>query len=459
MFRAIRHLARAKSALRVGAYTTEPEFQALVDASANAPAREALLLSWLDEASPLYRDRGTRQVHRMRGYVFAAMGRHGTPRSALPYVLEELENGREAYIVAAAARAVRGLKAPAPELASYLHTALSNIRSRDDALTFEAYQTSGHLAHFTTARAEIEESLRALAPSDASDACCRLPSARSMEGSGRCTATALRKVAATDQDGSSIELEKHLRGHVSVVAFFYTRCDNPNKCSLTVSRLAKLQKRLRAEPWSTDVQLSAISYDPWRDTPALLKTYGTSRRFVFCDADRFLRVLPEHFEKVASFFGLGVNYAGSIVNQHRIELYVLDKEGRIASSFQRLRWDEDEVVACIVRELTVTASRRWWRRVRALAGAAPAVALSLLIALFPKCPVCWAAYLSLFGVVGVNTLPFSPWLLLVPVLLLATNLGALAWGARAGQRRAPFWVGTAGALVALLWRAIDAFPG
>ena len=46
----------------------------------------------------------------------------------------------------------------------------------------------------------------------------------------------------------------------------------------------------------------------------------------------------------------------------------------------------------------------------------PSIALSVLIAFFPKCPLCWAAYMSLFGFLGLSQLPFMGWLL--PALLL-----------------------------------------
>ena len=48
--------------------------------------------------------------------------------------------------------------------------------------------------------------------------------------------------------------------------------------------------------------------------------------------------LREHFE-------LGVNFIESLVNRHRIELYILDAQGRIAVSFERIHWDEEDVVA------------------------------------------------------------------------------------------------------------------
>ncbi|MDI9311724.1 MAG: hypothetical protein QM535_16050 [Limnohabitans sp.] len=44
------------------------------------------------------------------------------------------------------------------------------------------------------------------------------------------------------------------------------------------------------------------------------------------------------------------------------------------------------------------------------------IVLSVLIAFFPKCPLCWAAYMSVFGFLGLAQLPFMGWLL--PVLLL-----------------------------------------
>lgn len=47
--------------------------------------------------------------------------------------------------------------------------------------------------------------------------------------------------------------------------------------------------------------------------------------------------------------------------------------------------------------------------------AIPSVLLSVLIAFFPKCPVCWAVYMSMFGSLGLAQLPYMGWLL--PVLM------------------------------------------
>ena len=59
----------------------------------------------LPERISLYAGRSANETIRMRGYILAAFEQVELPDAALPYVLEELESGRDAYLVAAAARA------------------------------------------------------------------------------------------------------------------------------------------------------------------------------------------------------------------------------------------------------------------------------------------------------------------------------------------------------------------
>src|SRR5690606_37188336 len=58
------------------------------------------------------------------------------------------------------------------------------------------------------------------------------------------------------------------------------------------------------------------------------------------------------------------------------------------------------------------------KTVRAL----PSMLLSILIAFFPKCPVCWAVYMSMFGSLGLAKLPYMRWLLPVLLVFLALHL-------------------------------------
>lgn len=74
--------------------------------------------------------------------------------------------------------------------------------------------------------------------------------------------------------------------------------------------------------------------------------------------------------------------------------------------------------------------------------------LSLLLAFFPKCPVCWATYMSMFGGVWMAGIPYLSWLL--PVLLVVSLLNLLLLLKRAPQRGyGPFLLGLMGVAVVL----------
>lgn len=88
---------------------------------------------------------------------------------------------------------------------------------------------------------------------------------------------------------------------------------------------------------------------------------------------------------------------------------------------------------------------------RKTARALPSVLLSILIAFFPKCPLCWAVYMSMFGSLGLAQLPYMGWLLPVLVVILGIHLFMLY--RRAAQKGyLPFFFSLAGALILLYGR-------
>ena len=60
-----------------------------------------------------------------------------------------------------------------------------------------------------------------------------------------------------------------------------------------------------------------------------------------------------------------------------------------------------------------------------VAGTLPSILLSVLIAVFPKCPFCWAAYMSMFSSIGLARLPYMKWLLPVLIIFLGVHLFVL----------------------------------
>jgi cytochrome oxidase Cu insertion factor (SCO1/SenC/PrrC family) len=364
--------------------TPEAQVAALVDEARRDPrdprGRDRLV-ALLAERSPLYAGRGANAVVRLRGYLIAAFEQLGLPDEALPYVLEELETGRDAYLVAAAARALRG-RDPTPDAVPFLLRALDNIRDVDDAVSFAGYRPRWPAPDRTTATEELlltlaflGEHARPALPDlvalgedpgavsgparatltaildrlgDDRPGCCTpapaspLPGGLGVVAGGRERAVPA-DIVLEDQDGRTLTFGEFFVGWPSVVAFFYTRCDNPNKCSLTITKLARLQRALRRGPSPGRVRTAAITYDPGFDLAPRLRAYGENRGAVFGPGDRFLRA-PGGLRPLDDYFQLGVNFGQALVNRHRIELFVLDSAAQVVATFARLQWDVDEVL-------------------------------------------------------------------------------------------------------------------
>jgi len=361
--------------------TPEDRIAELVDAIKRSPDQRDALLELLPEQNTLYEGRGTNQVIHIRGYVLAAFEQVGLPEAAIPYVLDELQNGHDAYAVAGAARALRGLQNPSSEVIPFLFKAINNIRKMDDAVTFERYKPDWPLTDHTSALKEIFQSFKWLG----SNAQTALPDLEALfqdrssfsETIRREIADAIAAIRASetadrhtfvplslltfpsadqkkpdlaptilefeDQETNRLTYAEFFSQKPSVVVFFYTRCNNPNKCSLTITKLGRLQQIVREEGLQGQLKTAAITYDPEYDLPARLKAYGNNRGILFSEEDRFLRTLYG-LKELQDYYGLGVNFNGSIVNQHRIELFILDDQGRIVETFARLQWDIQDVL-------------------------------------------------------------------------------------------------------------------
>ncbi|MEM9557201.1 MAG: SCO family protein [Acidobacteriota bacterium] len=389
------------------------------------------LVSVLREQHPLHRGRSTHATARLRGYTLAAFERVGLPANALPFVLEELQSGDEAILIAAAAKALRGASTPADVgfALPFLESARANVSFCDAPVRFDDIKPSLSDGGFTTASREIDKTIEWIGTTE----CCAPPAFD--ERSHR--SLRLDAVELEDQRGRRIRFGEFFTGKPAVVAFFYSRCEAVRKCSLTITKLAALQRELTARGLEGQVRLSAITYDPLFDLPARLERYGHERGIHFTDDVCFFRV-PDRFAVVRVAFDLGVNYVGSLVNRHAIELYLLDRRGRITSSFSRLAWREEQVAdtveTLLQRGPIETAGRTL------VAGAS-----ALTVALLPKCPFCFGAYASALGSGAIQLAPYRRWLLPIAILCLVIHLVSMAKRAASTHRLAPLMASMLGA--------------
>jgi protein SCO1/2 len=476
---------------------TEPQFAALVDELAAAGDRRSELEALLRENHPAYAQHGTAATVRMRGWLLLTLARAELSDAALVFVLEELETAVDAYLVAAAARALRSYPRPHPAFGSRVVRAMINIRPHDEPVSFEAY---GEYATSSTATTPLRELIAALAwlgphaggvlgdleavrcdlpkklHADLSRAvgiirgteavelsdetrCCALPRnlrhAVARAFSSPRTAEPIENVTFQDHDGATLTFGEFFRGNPAIVLFFYTRCDNPLKCSLSIAKLARIQELLRERGLSGAIRTAAITYDPGFDTPARIRGYAASRGVQMDETNRMLRS-RDGFDELRRHFELNVNFVGSLVNRHSIEVYLLDAAGRIAFSFERLHWGETEVVDRAAELLEATTDAPSLKSVGSSETRLPGIDMAspfvgtlsaMGLALFPKCPLCWTGYLGLFGVASLEQMPYAPWLQFPILALLLVVLASLWWRGRATGRMSPFLIAAAGAVL------------
>jgi cytochrome oxidase Cu insertion factor (SCO1/SenC/PrrC family) len=336
----------------------------------------------LDERAPIYAGRRTNEVELLRGHILASFEMLELPNEAVPFVLEELETGTNPAAVAAAGRALRGTSTLPPEAPELLVEAIARLRGRDDALPAELLRPDATVA--VTAIGDLASTLVRLG-SRAQSALPALTALLNFEGKGfspsvRATlvtavdglsapaphhascccaegaaghqprtsslgdppsARGLAGLELEDQDGGRYTFSDAFRGRPTALAFFYTRCMNPDKCSRTVTRLAGLAQL--AENARLAVNVAGISYDPRFDHPERLKRYGVDRGMRFSSHCSLLRTVGP-FDPLVNLFGLGVGFGPVTVNRHQLELFVLDSSLCITERFERRLWSEESVL-------------------------------------------------------------------------------------------------------------------
>lgn len=375
-----------------------------IDNIRRRPALRDRLVGMLAEHAPIYGGRGVTEAELLRSYVMSSFKDTGLPEAARPFIHEELESGRHPNTVAAAAMALQGdpLRGKADmsdRTVVLLFAAIDRMMPADDVVDFEsslgrpddnapatvvialiravALRLRSPLAHTALVtlladhaadlspqvRAETGVLLRSLSGAtqettalETASCCCgpsptmgATPREQAAVTPDRITnplGTDLADIELEDQEGARTTFGTFFAGRLSVLTFFYTRCTNPEKCSLTISKLGRLQQRFRTLGWSESVNVAAITYDPAFDLPPRLKGYGSDRGMTFDGRNRLLRTRGA-FDPLQRHFELGVGFGPVTVNRHSLDLLILDAAGNATEHFSRELWSEDDVVAAL----------------------------------------------------------------------------------------------------------------
>ena len=152
----------------------------------------------------------------------------------------------------------------------------------------------------------------------------------------------------TTQEGARLSLQD-LRGKVVAVTFIYTSC--ADTCPLLTAKLAGLQARLGTD-FGAKVFFVAITVDPERDTPKVLKRYAQAHG-VNLAGWAFLTGTPAEIQQVARQYGIYSKKTPRGAVDHTFLTSLIDPSGTLRVQYLGVRFDPEELlrdVQALVRE-------------------------------------------------------------------------------------------------------------
>ena len=146
-----------------------------------------------------------------------------------------------------------------------------------------------------------------------------------------------------DADGRSVDL-MDFRGRVVVLYFIYASC--PDECPLQSEKLAGIQKAIEATSMRSLVQFIAVTTDPARDTPVVLKAYGALHGL---DPANWIFLTtgveaPVATRELAARYGLKFSPSESGFQIHGIVTHIIDKSGNLRARFHGLKFNDTNFV-------------------------------------------------------------------------------------------------------------------
>jgi protein SCO1/2 len=131
-----------------------------------------------------------------------------------------------------------------------------------------------------------------------------------------------------DQTGKRRALFAKMDGRTVIVDFIFTRCTGV--CSALGTRYQQLQAEIENEHLENEVRLVTVSFDPERDTPAVIADYG---RRLSANPETWTLLTPidsEALRRALKAFGVVRVPARDGQFIHNAAFNVIDRRGRLA---------------------------------------------------------------------------------------------------------------------------------
>ncbi|MEP6568141.1 MAG: SCO family protein [Acidobacteriota bacterium] len=157
--------------------------------------------------------------------------------------------------------------------------------------------------------------------------------------------------ALLNQDGKTIRIHDY-RGKTLLLTFIYTRCQDPNQCTLMSSNFAAIDKDLQKQPeLYAKTHLLSISFDPAYDTPKVLRSYGAAYTGKYTEETfahwEFASGSADEVKGIAKFFGLRYfqdSSSGTEQVIHSLRTAVIGPDGKIVKIYRGNEWKPEEIL-------------------------------------------------------------------------------------------------------------------
>jgi protein SCO1 len=145
-----------------------------------------------------------------------------------------------------------------------------------------------------------------------------------------------------DTRGRRLRLHQVMDGHITVFAFIYTRCSDPQGCPLSMTLLYDLLHVGRQDPTiGANLRLVAMSFDPGHDTPEVMADYAGEKQakdaersqlvFLTTEARADLKPILEAYDQPIGRKPDAADAFGPYT--HQLRVFLIDRQARLRNIY------------------------------------------------------------------------------------------------------------------------------
>src|SRR5688572_15351031 len=154
-----------------------------------------------------------------------------------------------------------------------------------------------------------------------------------------------------NQNGDAIRIHDY-KGKALLLTFIFTRCQDPNQCTLMSGNFANIHQELQKQPeFRNKTHLLSITFDPEYDTPKVLRSYGSAYTGKYADETfdhwEFASGSADEVKNIAQFFGLQYHKdeAGKDQMIHTLSTALIGPDSKLVKIYRGNEWTPDQAIA------------------------------------------------------------------------------------------------------------------